>query len=165
MSLYYTGMLLGAKMNQVSSIPLGSNQVVSVKGTGANAISFDLSGGLLPSEKIPQIINIKNDGEEDVFVRAKAYVYTNDNGMVDLKLDTLDKWFYQDGYYYYGEKLKKAGLIGLANNLFLNGDYVFTNTKKYIANILIEALNANFSEEDYWGVEITNRAIWRFFNH
>lgn len=158
-ALYMTGMLFVSKINQVSSVPLGSNVVISIENTGANSISFDLCGGLMPEEKVPQLLNVKNDGDTDCYVRAKAFTYASDANKVDLKIATTEKWVFVDGYYYFIEDVKRGTTIGLANGIILSDSYIFTNDQKYIINVLIESISTQNYHQDLWGVNISNLAI------
>lgn len=152
--LYFAGFLYSSNPNQVSSIPLGSTSKITLDEGSAFSLSFDISGEVLPNEKIPQNINIYNNSQKNIYVRAKAYINTVDSGVVYIQLITNDNWEYYDNYYYYNGEILSNETIALATYIVLNEDYNFTKTERYIVNILAESLNADLNITDVWGVEI-----------
>lgn len=77
-------------------------------------VPFEDVSGVLPGDEISKIVEVKNTGKSDAYVRVsveKAVTLTEGlEGEVDLSLVKLDinteKWTEADGYYYYNEVLK-----------------------------------------------------------
>lgn len=71
------------------------------------------SVGVMPGTKVTKIVQVKNTGASDAWVRVKVEkkierkteVGEIDPNLVELDLDT-EKWEYKDGFYYYKEALK-----------------------------------------------------------
>ena len=68
---------------------------------------------VMPGTKVTKIVQVKNTGASDAWVRVKVEkkierkteVGEIDPNLVELDLDT-EKWEYEDGFYYYKEALK-----------------------------------------------------------
>lgn len=68
---------------------------------------------VMPGTKVTKIVQVKNTGASDAWVRVKVEkkierkteVGEIDPNLVELDLDT-EKWEYKDGFYYYKEVLK-----------------------------------------------------------
>ena len=152
--LYLAGLLYASNISQVSNIPINSTVTVEIQKNEASAISFDVSGGLIPGEQIPENINIKNQAQTPLFLRSKAYVYTTDAGLVEIGLNANENWLKnEDGYYYFSEKIEPNQTIALANKIILNESYSFTNKERYIINILVESLDGSLNMQDFWTAE------------
>ena len=76
-------------------------------------IPFENMTGVMPGTKVTKIVEVKNTGASDAWVRVKVEkkierkteVGEIDPNLVELDLDT-EKWEYKDGFYYYKEALK-----------------------------------------------------------
>jgi len=152
--LYFSGFLYSANPNQVSNLPLGTTSKISLKENQAFSISFDLNGEILPNEKLPQNINILNIGDEDIFVRAKSYINTLDQGVIDMPLKTGENWAFYEGYYYFNGKVLKEETVALATHVIVNEEYGFSKKEKYIVNILVESISSTLNIEDMWGFNL-----------
>lgn len=77
---------------------------------------FEDVEGVMPGSEISKIVEVKNIGESDAYIRVsveKAITLAeNREGEVDLSLVKLDlntaDWTEQDGYYYYNSALKSG---------------------------------------------------------
>lgn len=77
-------------------------------------VPFEDVSGVMPGDAISKIVEVKNTGKSDAYVRIsveKAITLAEGlEGQVDLSLVKLDintgKWTEADGYYYYNEALK-----------------------------------------------------------
>ena len=154
--LFFSGYLFSTVIDPITNLPLGkSNLVLNVERTQASTMSFSLNGGILPGEKLPQNLNIKNLGEDSVFVRAKAYAFTKDRGQIDFPLEVTNNWLLKDdGYYYYLELLEGLNTIGLASNIVVNDSYEFDCKEKYMVNILVESLSSDLDVNAAWGIDL-----------
>ena len=63
-----------------SDLELGKTVNISVAQTGAQAVSFTFPGSYLPGQKLSQYINITNNADNDLFIRAKAVVFRYEQG-------------------------------------------------------------------------------------
>ena len=66
-------------LSYTTDMEIGKSISVDVKGDQANAISFNIDGSYLNGFELPQIISVKNSGENEIYLRAKVYVYTSNN--------------------------------------------------------------------------------------
>lgn len=153
--LYFSGFLYASNKNQVSSLPLGTTSKIPLNKNSSFSLSFDIGGEVLPNEKLPQNINIYNESENDLYVRAKAYVFTK-NGLVEMKLETSENWVLFDDYYYYNSKILGNETISLCTKILVSDKYNFTNKEKYIVNVLAESLDSSLDPVEIWNFEISN---------
>ena len=76
-------------------------------------IPFENMTGVMPGTPVTKIVEVKNTGASDAWVRVKVEKKIEpktegveiDPNLVELDLDT-EKWEYKDGFYYYKEALK-----------------------------------------------------------
>ncbi len=73
---------------------------------------FEDLTGVMPNSVVTKIVEIKNIGASDAWIRVKVEKNielqgdgTPDTGLVELELNTAD-WTEKDGYYYYSKPLK-----------------------------------------------------------
>lgn len=153
--LYYSGVLFACKTDLVSSIPIGTTTRLVVENSNSSVATFDLNGAVLPGENIQQNINIFNNGQDNLRVRAIAFIYTKDRGKVDLELNVSDFWIKDaDGYYYYKDKVTAKETISLTDKIKLSDLYVFNSSERYIINILVESLDSDLDVNSIWHTEI-----------
>ena len=148
--LYTSGFLFASQKSEMSSIPIGSNTTLIVKNSNSAVASFELSGSVLPGEKIRQNISIKNDGLQDLKVRARAFIKTLDEGEIEVYMNVSEKWQKDGDYYYYTEPVLSKSTIGLTGKIMLNEDYVLSGNQRYIINILVESLSIDVDADSLW---------------
>ena len=149
--LYFSGRLYASNISQVSNIPINSSVFIKVNENEASAISFDISGGLIPGEKIPENINISNQSEDELYLRSKAFVYTAEYGLVGISLEVNQNWeLKDDGYYYFIGTIQPNQTIGLASQMILNNEYSLSNKQRYIINVIVETLKKTQNMCDIW---------------
>ena len=88
-----------------TDIELGKTVQIGVDKNQANAISFNLDGSFLSGERLPQLVSIKNMDEiEDVYLRAKIYIYSGTNQTLEMNMVETVNWVYNesDGYFISG---------------------------------------------------------------
>ena len=152
--LYQSGMLYASNIDQISTTTIGSTTTIEVKEGQSEAISFDISGAVIPGEKIKQNINIKNSGQTKLYLRAKAFSYTIDRGIIEIGLNKTSDWVFIDDYYYLKSKIEPNQTVGLSSELILNQDYAFTSKQRYFVNILIESLEDKNNVEEVWKIDL-----------
>ncbi len=134
-----------------SDLKLGQTVNISLTGNEARVVSFTFPGSLLPGQKIDQFINITNNAEDNLHVRAKAVVFDYSNGDVDIEVGISDHWTENEGYYYFDEPLLKANKISLGSYVKLSPDKYFDSTKSYVITIVVEALAEGLDRNVIWG--------------
>ena len=150
-SLTFLGFFNTSK-NQVASIPLGEKITLPIE-SGANAISFDVSGAVLPGEILPVNLNAFNNSNQDLFIRVKAYIVTPDTGKINLQVENFSDWTLFENNYYYKKILPQNASISIASKVVLPSDYVFLGNYKYNVIIVTEALNSKLDVNEVWGVD------------
>ncbi len=71
-----SGWYYSTDLSQGNELELGISCDVSLPANSASSCSFAFSGGYLEGEKLPQVINVKNSGQDKkVYLRAKIYVF------------------------------------------------------------------------------------------
>ena len=159
--LFFTGFLFSFALDPVTNLPLGNSPIVmNVSNSQATSISFSVKGSIVPGEKLPQKINVKNDGESEVYLRAKSYIYTIDQGQIEMSLDVTSGWVLKDdGYYYFLETLPKNASVGLSSRIIVNDEYNFDSKNEYQVNIIIESLDQQFDVVSIWGINPKQIAV------
>ncbi len=131
-----------------------TNQIytIDMSKTQSESLSLAISGGMLPSQKIPQKINLANKSEEDFFLRAKVKIWTDD-GFVDCYFENLEGWrsFDDDNYIYFQQKLIPQARIGLCSEILVNDEIYFDSEKKYFLTITVESMSTNLEIDKIWG--------------
>ena len=150
-SLTFLGFFNTSK-NQVASIPLGEKITLPIE-SGANAISLDVSGAVLPGEILPVNLNAFNNSNQDLFIRVKAYIVTPDTGKINLQVENFSDWTLFENNYYYKKILPQNASISIASKVVLPSDFVFLGNYKYSVIIVTEALNSKLDVNGIWGVD------------
>lgn len=131
-----------------------SSILIDMNGTGAETTAITFSGKVLNGEKIYRNINLKNVGEKDLYIRAKAEVHTFKDGNKPILLGITENWSELNGYYYYTTSLQSGASIGLASYVKIDEEYRFESSKNYIINVVIESLDKNLDVMNIWNVDI-----------
>lgn len=145
-----TGWFFRATLGRAVDPDIGTTQTISVKDTEAKALSFTFNGSIINGEKIRQNINIKNGEEKDLYVRARAILYTSQDGELEIEIGVNANWTEQEGYYYYDGILQSGATIGLGSYVQIHEGYKFDSNKKYIINIIVETLDSSLDKEAVW---------------
>lgn len=148
-----SGWYFATSFSQEGDMVLGNSVDLLVNKNGASSTSFSLSGGFLEGEKLAQTINVKNaDGESEVYLRAKVYIFMSDSATASMSLVTGENWTYNadDGYYYYNEKLIPQGKINLATDVIIGQGSNLRSDKKYILTVLVESLDSEKDRQEHW---------------
>ncbi len=145
-----------------TDLELGKTMQIGINKNEANAISFNLDGSFLSGERLPQLVSIKNLNEiEDVYLRAKIYIYTGSNQTLEMNMVETVNWVYnhEDGYFYFNSLLTPQNKVALCSYVYIDEDTVLQTDTKYIVTIVVESLGASQSAEDIWGNNFVEN-IW-----
>ena len=139
--------------NYTTDLQLGKTIQTSIKKNESAAISLNIAGSFLPGEEIPQIIAVKNIGEDNVFLRAKAFITDGNNDLSLIKLMLNDKWIYreEDGYFYYNELLTSQNKSTLCTQIVMPDKLILQTTKKYMASVVFECIDSEQNPIQLWG--------------
>lgn len=145
-------------LSYTTDMEIGKSISVDVKGDQANAISFNIDGSYLNGFELPQIISVKNSGENEIFLRAKVYVYTSNNQYYKMKINSTSNWNYnlEDDYYYFNDKLIGSDKVALCSSIMFDEDGAYVTDVKYIVTFIFEALNLDQDVEKIWGINPIN---------
>ena len=156
LTLFFTGVLSSLAVSPITNLPMGESQLlVEINGTQSSVAAFSFNGSIIPGEKLPQNINIKNQGRGDLFLRARAYVFTEDQGRVEMPLEVTSNWIKneEDDYYYFSSYLPSNASIGLGSQIIINPQYAFNSSKKYEVCVVVEGLSSTLDAKNIWGVD------------
>ena len=153
-SLYLgiSGWFFRNEASYTTDLELGKTIQIVVKKNSATSASLNLDGSYLSGEPLAQIISIKNEDEaNDLFLRAKIFIYSG-NGQT-LKMDLMEtaNWIYNDGYYYYHGALAPQNKIALCSNIVIPENTDLVSSKKYIVSVVVESLDSQDRVEEIWG--------------
>ena len=115
---------------------------------------MDFNGAFISGEKLDQVVSIKNfDQINDVYVRAKGFVYSSSNQYEPISFVTTENWIFNenDGYYYFKDSIPAQNKISLCSQIFLDEQYTLTSSSKYIITFLAESISVDNSIESFWG--------------
>ncbi len=151
-----SGWFFSNEKEKVTDFQLGNNIEIEVHKNSANSISLNLNGGYLGGEKLKQVVAIKNlddVGDMDVYVRARAFVYTSKNEYQPLSLMTTSNWVFNenDGYYYFTSAMPAQNKISLCSQIYLDEEYILASSQTYIITFLVETLSVDHTIESFWG--------------
>lgn len=153
-----SGWYFNTDFSQVCDLELGKNIEVSIKDNQCSTCSFSFSGGVLPGEKLPQVISVRNGAEDtSLYLRAKVYIFMEGNALAEVSLVNNSNWFYnEDGYYYFTEKLTSKGKIGLCSHVMIDERAELSGEKSYIITCAFESLSEEVDTVKLWGIDPTN---------
>ena len=137
-----------------TDIQLGKTMQIGIKKNEANAVSFNLDGSFLAGERLPQLVSIKNlDEIEDVYLRAKIFIYSGTNQTIKMNMVETINWQYNqdDGYFYFNSLLTPQNKVALCSYVFVDEDAILYTDTKYIVTIVIESLDSAQDAEGIWG--------------
>ena len=103
---------------------------------------------------MPQIISIKNlEDESEVYLRAKLYIYSGTNQMLDMNMIETVNWVYneEDGYFYFNSLLTPQNKVALCSYVYIDEDTKLHTDTKYIVTFVVESLSTNQIPENIWG--------------
>lgn len=142
-------------ISYTTDLELGKTITTSIKKNQAQSISLTFDGSILPGERLPQIVSISNiDDSENIYVRAKVYVYNGDNVMQDMDIVETINWTYNedDGYYYFNEILNVDTKATLCSYIIVDENSTFSGHNKYILSIVFESIAQSLDVESIWGI-------------
>jgi len=147
-----TGWYFYSEDNYTTDLQLGKTLQTEIKGNQSTAISQNIQGSFLPGDVLPQVIAVKNEGENSIALRAKVYINSGSNVSLPLNILTSSNWQYNegDGYYYYNDYLLSQNKATLCTNIVMPGAPILQTTKKYIATFVFEALDEKQNIVNIW---------------
>lgn len=134
------------EIGKTIQIDIGKNQ--------ANAVSLNLDGSYLEGERLAQIISVKSmEDEQDLYLRAKIFVYTSDNQTKKMDIVETVNWTFdnEDNYFYFNDILNPNNKISLCSYLIVGEGSKLISSKKYIVTVVIESLDKTQDVEKIWG--------------
>lgn len=154
-SLYLglSGYFFKTQISYVTEFEIGKAQDIAIKKNEASVLPLNLEGSYLGGERLPQIISIKNEGEEKLYLRAKVLIYTKGNETKPLDIVQSINWNYnnEDGYYYFDDLVKPEEKVALCSHVIMSEDDSISTNKKYIISFIFESLDENEDVENFWG--------------
>lgn len=136
-----------------TDIEIGKTVQIGVKKNEANAVSFNLDGSFLEGERLAQLISVKNlDEFDDVYLRAKIYIYSGSNQTLEMNMVETVNWQYNenDGYFYFDSLLSPQNKVALCSYVFVDEDTTLYTNTKYIVTVLIESLSKDVDITSIW---------------
>lgn len=145
-------------LSYTTDLELGKTVSTGIGINEAQAIAFGVDGSYLSGEKLPQIISVSNNAEEDIYLRAKISIYSGQNQTLKMDMQTTINWTYnnQDGYYYFNSTLPKDEKVTLCSYVLLDSEENYKTDTKYIATVVFESLKATEDIQNFWGYNIEN---------
>lgn len=134
-----------------SDLELGQTVNISMQKTESKAVSFTFPGSYLPGQKLPQYINITNNSDTDLYIRAKAVVFSHEQSETNLEVGISDHWTQENEYYYFDEPLLQSNKIAFATYIKLLDDEYYNSNKSYVVTIIVEALDVSLDKTEIWG--------------
>lgn len=147
-----SGWYFKTEASYTTDLELGKTVQFGVKKNESNAISFNLDGSFLSGERLAQLISIKNlDNENNLYLRAKIYIYTGDNQTLKMNMVETVNWTYQDdGYYYFNNLITPQNKVALCSYVFIDEDTDLLTNTKYIVTVIVESLDENQDITQIW---------------
>lgn len=142
-------------ISYTTDLELGKTVQATITKNQAQSISLTFDGSFLPGERLAQIVSVKNSDESDnLFVRAKVFVYNGNNQTMDMDIVETVNWTYneEDGYYYFNDLLNINTNVVLCSYVIVGEESNFSGHNKYILSIVFEALSENVDVESLWGI-------------
>ena len=134
-----------------SDIQLGDTINMTLNGNETEAVSFTLAGSYLPNQNLKQYINVTNESETPLYIRAKAFIYDKNRGDCKVELGISEHWTESDEYYYFDEPLENSGKVSVASYVKLLTDQFYDSQKSYVLTIIVEGLDAKLDRQEIWG--------------
>lgn len=142
--------------NLESDIVLGENVQIDISKNEAESVAFSFPGNFLAGEKLPQNISVKNiDEEKGLYLRAKVFVFSEDNDFTQVDIIENVNWQREDdGYYYLTEILPTTGKVSLCSYVVIGEESKFDGEKSYIFSVIVESLSQDQDVEGIWGRQV-----------
>ena len=148
-----SGWYFQTENSYTADMQIGTNMQIDISDNMANSASINIDGAFLYNQEIPQTISVKNIGEDDIFVRAKIFIYASNSETKKIDISETINWFEnEDGYFYFNNLLKSGEKVSLCSSIIVPEDSNLDTNKKYILTILFEGLNKNQDAETFWGI-------------
>lgn len=135
----------------VSDMQLGSTVNLSLTGNETEAVSFTLSGAYLPGHELKQFVNVTNESDRPLHLRAKAFIFSYSLGDCKVELGVSEHWTENGEYYYFDEPLESQNKISVASFVKLLGEEFYDSQKSYVLTIVVEGLDAELDRAQIWG--------------
>lgn len=149
-----SGWYFSVQRPKVTDFVLGNNIEIVANKNSANSVSLNFNGSFISGEKLNQVVAIKSMQQEgNLYLRAKAFVYSSANEFQPVQLVTTQNWQYnmQDGYYYFTDSILPQSKVSLCTQIFIDEDYSLSSAQNYIITFLIETLSVDHTVEAFWG--------------
>jgi hypothetical protein len=147
-----SGWYFKTESSLTTDLKIGQTVQLDLDKNSANAVSMNLSGSYLEGQMLPQIISIKNISNDDIFVRAKIFIYTSDNQTKKIGVSTSSNWTLdeEEKYYYLNEPLSSSGKVSFCSNIVILDDSGLWSSKDYIVTVVAESLDADQDISSIW---------------
>ena len=134
-----------------SDMQLGTTANLTLNGNESQVVSFTISGAYLPGHDLKQYINVTNESNKPLFVRAKATIFCYDAGECKVELGISEHWTENGDYYYFDEAVPVSNKISVASYVKLMDDQYFDSQKNYVLTVVVEGLDAELDRTQIWG--------------
>lgn len=147
------GFFFKTQNSYTTDLKLGQTIEGGLNKNQATSMSLNFSGDFLPGEKLPQIVSVKNSSNEDLFVRAKVFIYNSQNQTQEINVIENSNWSKQeDGYFYLTDLISKEQKVNFCSHIIASEDFVTLSWKKYIVTFVFETLDSESDVISLWGI-------------
>ena len=151
-----SGFFFTTENTYTTDLVLGQSIECGLQKNQATSASLNFSGGFLPGERLPQVVAVKNmDGGVSLYLRAKVFVYSSQNKILDVDIVENSNWVKNDdGYFYYNNLIQPNEKVSFCSDVMLGGqNFQPVSWKKYILTFVFETLDSTFDVQTIWGVQ------------
>lgn len=134
-----------------SDMQLGQTVNLSLAGNETEAVSFTVSGAYLPGHNLQQYVNVTNESDKPLYVRAKAFIFSYSLGDTKVELGISEHWTENGEYYYFDEPVEVSNKIAVSSYVKLLEDEFYDSQKSYVLTIVVEGLDASLNRAEIWG--------------
>ena len=149
--LTFTGYFYSTGIGQTENMPLGETSVISLKENQSNSISFGFGGGILPGQEIPTTIDVLNDSENDLYIRAKVFILSKTDGVIEVEIKSAGDWIKRGEYYYFLEKVLPQERVNCLTAIQIPMEVMLEGRYIYNMNVLVESLSDYEDVQKLWG--------------
>ena len=138
----------------ITDLKVGETIQLDISKNMANSVSLIFDGAILNGESIPQVISIKNESDVDLYLRAKVFIFSQDNKNMQIDINQTINWYYNenDGYFYFNSLLKSGEKVSLCSDVVTPEDCELNTNKKYILTVLFESLDQIQNVDEIWSI-------------
>ena len=154
-ALFLRNPLLPTMPKSTGLTPLGTDLQLTISDNGSASQTLCFYGSYLPNQGVNQLIGVSlKANTQNAKLRAKAFMYDENNNLIKINLETTTEWtFGEDEYYYYDGVLTPNLNVQFTKKIQTPfADAKLSSNNIYLIIVTFETLPENSNYQEIWKI-------------